>query len=372
MLRAGGAEVTVMGFRRRTGALAGPARVLGRTRNGRLGQRLTAVAGARLGLRSALRSVPPPDVILARNLETLPLAVAAARRLAGPDRPRVVYEVLDIHRLMLRRDAVGRSLRAAERALLRRTDLVLVSSAGFEREYFSPVHPGGPPVHLVENRVVTGGPVSPGAVAAPRGDGRLVLGWFGILRCRASLDCLDAVTRASPGRFGVLMRGRPALDAIPDFHDRVAANPDLVFDGPYAYPDDLPGIYGAVDLAWLVDRYDAGLNSDWLMPNRFYESGLCGVPPVALAGTEVAREMARLGIGCITQGVRPEAVARVLSAVTPEHLEALRLRQRALPVSTWASDAAEARGLVARLHGRPGATIPGQDIDATRDREARA
>lgn len=264
---------------------------------------------------------------------------------------------------MLRGDAVGCSMRAAERILLKDTDLVLVSSPGFSREYFADAQPDGPPVHLVENRVVTRGladtvasPVRPAA----RADDRIVLGWFGILRCRASLVCLDAVTRRRPGRFRIMMRGRPALDEIPDVHARVAANPDFDFGGSYAYPDDLPRIYGAVDLASLIDRYDAGRNSAWLLPNRFYESGMVGVPPVALSGTEVAREMARLDIGLFVDSIDPGDVARRLAAVTSERLEELRRRQRAVPGSTWQSGPADALRLVARLRGmaEPAAPAP--------------
>ncbi|MFW5641650.1 MAG: glycosyl transferase [Roseicyclus sp.] len=368
MLRAGGAEVDLVGFRRRQGPLPGQAHVIGRTRDARMGQRVGAVSRARIGLARRLRATERPDVILARNLEMLPLAVAAARRFARPERPRVVYEVLDIHRLMLRRDPVGRTLRRAESFWLERTDLVLVSSPGFRREYFAPVHPEGPPVHLVENRVVTGEaarmPAARPARTAPGAGRPLVLGWFGILRCAVSLRCLDAATRMMSGRVKVILRGRPAADAIPDFDARVAANPDLDYRGAYAYPDDLPRIYGEVDLSWLVDRYDAGRNSDWLLPNRFYESGMSGVPPVALAGTEVGREMSRLGIGLLLDGTEPGAVARALSDVTPARLDRLRQAQRAVSPSTWRSGTAEARSLVARLRGSGDVSAPAAEAPA--------
>lgn len=80
MLRESGVEVALAGFRWESGPRPGPARVLGRTRNARMGQRLASVARARLGLPDTLKSVQRPDVILARNLEMLPLAIAAARR----------------------------------------------------------------------------------------------------------------------------------------------------------------------------------------------------------------------------------------------------------------------------------------------------
>ena len=65
-----------------------------------------------------------------------------------------------------------------------------------------------------------------------------------------------------------------ALEAAVD--KVIDANPDLSFLGPYAWPGDLPDIYGGVDVAWLIDRYQAGQNSDWLLPNRLYEGCLNG------------------------------------------------------------------------------------------------
>lgn len=352
MLAQGGAEVDLVGFRRREGPLPGPARVLGRTRDARMAQRLRAVARARLGLGRTLAKLSRPDVVLARNLETLPLGIAAARYFVGPTRPKVVYEVLDIHRMMLRDDAVGHALRAAERRWLGETDLVLVSSPAFRRAHFAQ-QGTSPDIHLVENRVVPDdGDFRPPEPARQRRPGEpLTLGWFGVLRCEASFDCLDKATRGMPGRFRVVLRGRPALESIPGFHQRVAANPDLTFEGEYAYPDDLMRIYDEVDLTWLVDRFDAGRNSDWLLPNRYYESGAAGVPPVGLAGTEVAREMSRRGVGLLLDDLEAPQVATALSGLTTDRLAGMRDAQRAVPRSAWVAGRSDARALVARLRG---------------------
>ena len=68
MLRQGGAQVRVAGFRRGQGALPEPATVLGRTSNGRMIQRVRAIAEAWPRIE---RLVPPqdggPEVILARQ-----------------------------------------------------------------------------------------------------------------------------------------------------------------------------------------------------------------------------------------------------------------------------------------------------------------
>ncbi|MFQ6547506.1 glycosyltransferase [Aestuariibius sp. 2305UL40-4] len=348
MLRLGGASVTLAGFRRGDGPLPEDALVLGHTRNGRMAERALSVLHQRLRPNPRLRKMGPFDAIMARNLEMLALAVPLARQSGAP----LTYEVLDIHRLMVGASPASRLLRRIERRLCRHVSRLVVSSPAFLRNYFEPYGQCGAAAVLVENKVLSGHDL-PKPVFPPAGDGRLRIGWFGILRCRTSLHCLDAITRERPGRFEVVLRGKPALDAMPDFHDVVSANPDLRFEGPYAYPDDLPQIYGEVDLAWLVDRYDEGANSDWLLPNRLYESGMAHVPPIALEGTEIARRMASLGIGIRLQRADAAAALDALDTLGQEGLAELREAQAALPEDTWRASPDDGRQLLSQMLALP-------------------
>ena len=110
MLRAGGARVTLAGFRRTADPVAEIEGLepidLGATRDGRFGQRVASVAKAALSIGSKLRSMPRPDLIIARNLEMLALARRA--RTAFQATVPIVYECLDIHRLVLRNDLSAR------------------------------------------------------------------------------------------------------------------------------------------------------------------------------------------------------------------------------------------------------------------------
>ena len=342
MLQRGGARVDVTGFRRGRGPLPETARVLGRTHDARLGRRAVAVAVAALQRIAAHGDY---DAVVARNLEMLVLgALTVRRQVAG----QLVYEMLDVHRAMLRTDPLGQALRAVERRLLRRTGLVVVSSPAFVSRHLACYGADTPRVLLVENAVQTATPLTAAHPSdGPPADARpLTIGWFGILRCAVSLTLLDALTRATPGRYRVVLAGRPALDVLPGFHAVVAANPDLEFDGPYAYPTDLPRLYGRVHLGWLVDRYDAGKNSDWLLPNRLYESGACGIPPICLAGTEVARRAGELGIGLTLASPTAAATADLLAPVDAARLVTLRSAQAAVPKATFVVDDATCRALV--------------------------
>lgn len=352
MLRQGGAQVRVAGFRRGQGPLPEPATVLGHTANGRMIQRVRAIVAA---WPRIARLVPPqdggPEVILARNLEMLALGARLARARGG----RLVYELLDIHGMMLGQGMPARILRRVEAGLMARTSLVVLSSPAFQTRYLR--HFGQPdtPVLLVENKpFARPDTATPQAVPAPGGaeqGGPLIVGWFGMLRCRWSLGVLDQVTRAQPGRFRVILRGRPALDVMEDFHAVVDANPDLSFLGAYDWPDDLPTIYAQLDVAWLIDRYQAGQNSDWLLPNRLYEGCLNGAVPVVLDGTEVARRVEAWGCGVTVAAPDAAAVAAALSSIDPAGLAARRAAVAALPRDALEMDEAECRHLTAAICG---------------------
>lgn len=350
MLRRGGATVRVAGFRRGQGPLPEPATVLGRTANGRMVQRVRAILAA--WPRIARRVPPPggPEVILARNLEML----ALGERLARVRKARLVYELLDIHGMMLGQGTVARALRRIEAALMRRAGLVVLSSPAFAARYLGPHGQPELPALLVENKPFARSQAPRNAAPAPGGleeGGPLVIGWFGMLRCRWSLEVLDQLTRARPGRFRVVLRGRPALDVMEDFHAVIDANPDLSFLGPYDWPGDLPQIYGEVDVAWLIDRYQAGQNSDWLLPNRLYEGCLNGAVPVVLEGTEVARRVAAWGCGVSVAAPEPEAVAAALSALDGAGLARRRAAVAAILRTALEMDEAECRRLTAAICG---------------------
>jgi GT2 family glycosyltransferase len=346
MLTLGGADVSLAGFRRGEGELPEPAIVLSQTQNGQMAGRALAVLRTMIQLRRRLPMTEPPDVILARNLEMLALAVALRRRFP---QARIVYELLDVHRLLLGSGMVSRAMRWAETWFLRRTELIIISSPGFQRGYLTRFRRPERPVLMVENKPLAEA-TSP-QLAHPVAKGPIRIGWFGILRCAWSLATLDQVTRAAPGRYRVILRGKPALDVLPDFHAVVAANPDLDYLGPYKWPDDLAAIYAEAEIAWLVDRYEAGGNSDLSLPNRLYEGGFHGAVPLALDGNELAERLRTLGIGIIVSNPTAEAVGLKLAALDRNGLVPLRDAVRALPRATWEAGPDDCLELVARLAG---------------------
>ncbi|MFC0013257.1 glycosyl transferase family 1 [Devosia nitrariae] len=363
MMRAGGAEVAIAGFRR---ADAAPPDLdvvnyveLGETFDARFGQRITAVVRALGSIVRRLRPVGMPDVVIARNLEMLPLAQRL--RASWPARPPLVYECLDIHRLLLREDVIGRAMRGTEQHLTRNAALLLTSSPAFLRNYFD-IH-GAPPAVVVENKVFfeAGAPrgSNPALTSEPATDGPIRIGWFGALRCRKSLDALARFANAMDGKVEIVLRGRPALTEFPDFHGFVATQPHMRFEGPYRNPQDLADIYSTVHLAWAIDFFEEGLNSQWLLPNRIYEGCLHGAVPVALAGTETAALVERHGIGIVLPNISETTLFDRLGTLTTVRIGGLARAVAAVDEGHFACNAAECRMFVDRLQAL---TAPDQTL----------
>jgi succinoglycan biosynthesis protein ExoL len=367
MLAAGGARVTLAGFRRADKPIAEVAGIqpidLGVTADGKFLARAATLSAAAMRLRGSLRGVDTPDLIIGRNLEMLALA-SRAQRLFGGSAP-IVYECLDIHRLLLRDDAIGRGLRGVERALGRKASLLLTSSPAFIRAYFEPRGQFDGPVMLLENKVLALETASVELAAAPAYAAPIRIGWFGALRCHRSLALLSAFTRRMEGRFEAVLRGRPAHSEFGDFEAEVAAEPYLSFEGPYRNPEDLPTIYGEVHFTWAIDFFEAGQNSDWLLPNRLYEGCRHGVVPIAMAGTETARFLADRGIGLVLPVPTAEALEMLLSPIDAPAYAAARDAVTAQPEHSWIADTADCRALVERLQALvPDASLPVLEIAA--------
>ena len=351
MLEAGGANVTVAGFRRGADTpLTDGALELGVTSDGRFGQRIAAVGKAAMALGAKLRGVRKPGIIMARNLEMLALA-NRANAIFGGEVP-IVYECLDIHRLLLRQDIAGRALRAAEHYLGRNVSLLITSSPAFIDNYFRPLSRLKAPVMLLENQVIDLEDAAAMQTARPRPPqpgAPWKIGWFGALRCRKSLKLLSDFTRAMDGTFEVVLRGRPAYSEFDDFDGFVENEPFMRFHGAYKNPEDLARIYDDVQFSWGIDFFEEGLNSSWLLPNRLYEGCRYNAVPIAMRGTETARFISAKHIGLVLDRAESAALSALFADMTRERYFAEFGKVAATGSSTWVFDRADCQRLVNRL-----------------------
>lgn len=358
MLRSFLADAVVLGFHRTDpppARIAGwPAISLGRTRDARMAQRAAMVLRARLALGRLRPHFEGRDVILSRQLETLVLARAAQAAFAP--KARLAQECLDVHRLMVRPDLAGRALRALEGRLLAAADLLVISSPAFLEAHLRPAHGIAlPRVELIENKVLAAEAAELPSLAPPHAPPWRI-GWYGMIRCRRSLATLAGLVRRLPGLVEVEIRGRPALAAIPDFEAVVSTTPGLIFAGSYDRRRDLATMYRGVHFAWAIDYYEAGANSDWLLPNRLYEGSLHGAVPIALSGVETGRWLAARGAGTLLDEPLEDSLAAFFQGLTPSTYAAAAEQVARLPRADLVDDGADGARLAAALIGaaKPG------------------
>lgn len=351
MLRDGGANVNIMGFRRQDEVvddIAGQYAVdLGRTYNANFVQRITMVAGQALGMRQHLTLFEEADVVIARNLEMLALAVRG--RDMCKRSPVIVYELLDIHRFLLGDSPQSKALRALEGRLCQDVSLVITSSPAFISDYIEKRSKINAPHMLLENKVYMRG-AKPKIPTGPKVGSPWIIGWFGMLRCRKSFEVLAELARQSDGAIEVLLRGKPALDEIPDFHETVEKTPGMRYEGAYQNPHDLAQIYGSVHFTWAIDMYEEGLNSSWLLPNRLYEGGAYGSVPLALRDVETGRFLENLKLGVLLDQPLDESLKVFFDGLDSDQYEAHKEKVKEVKKTQWVFDKRACKALVKSLY----------------------
>ncbi|MEL6680625.1 MAG: glycosyltransferase, partial [Pseudomonadota bacterium] len=320
---------------------------LGETRDNDYGHRVRSIfSGARVVSNHAER-VAGADLMIARNLDMLALACLARRRL-GSTVP-LIYECLDVHHKLTGAGMASKALRALEARLLRNCALVVVSSPGFEREYFAKHHEGRYKAFLAENRLIEGDAFPPRPGDAHPRSGPLRIGWFGNLRCSVSLDLLLGIAERFRDEVEIVLRGYPAPGVFPDFEGLLAGHANVTYHGRYKAPQDLEAIYADVDVVWAGDWYETGANSLWLLPNRIYEGGYFGTPALAPFGTETARWLADKDAGFLIDEPVGEALTTRVAALISDRgpIAAKRAALLALPRDVFVEGPGSVREMIA-------------------------
>ena len=150
-----GYSVTVFGFRRERYNTdyqpPWPNVPLGFTTDLKYWHRLRALLHAVPALFANRRTLARASIFYARNIDQLVLALLG--RLIAFSRAPIAYEVLDIPAILMRRGFLPTFLRAIERFCLRRVSLLVLSSPGFHRNYFSAVQKYAGDWFLLENKL---------------------------------------------------------------------------------------------------------------------------------------------------------------------------------------------------------------------------
>ncbi|HRY23301.1 MAG TPA: hypothetical protein P5558_02950, partial [Geminicoccaceae bacterium] len=136
----------------------------------------------------------------------------------------------------------------------------------------------------------------------------------------------------------VSIRGYPTEITENELRQMVEPYPNVTYGGPYQKATELRSIYENVDLVWAIDLYDAGVNSDWLLPNRLYEAGFFGRPVIARAETAIGRFVADLQMGCVLSPPYDVACLDLLGQLSGDHYAAIVRWMEELPRQRFVLD----------------------------------
>ncbi len=271
---------------------------LGTTYDRRYVHRLWAIGCGLLRLVKERHRLAGVRCLYAINFDNALLALFA--RWLAPGRIPVVVEIADIQPPMVGTGAASRLLRWVERRVLAASQLLVTTSPGFLKHYFTPLQHYTGPVFLLENKVYPSAALSaarPPAPPPPAAGQPWIVGYFGGFRCHRSWELIKRLSRRLDVRVVFYLRGYATVLDATEFSREAAEHTNVEFGGPYTYPGDLPALYGRTHLNWCFDFHDATANSRWLLPNRIYEGGLHHVPGLAAAGTETAAWLEEKGLG---------------------------------------------------------------------------
>lgn len=277
-------------------------------------------------------------MIYARNLDLALLGVVG-KWLTWSHAP-LIYEVLDIHPLLLGKSWRSAIARQIERWVLARSRLLVVSSPAFVKDYFQAQQKYDGHVLLLENKWTR-----ESIFASDCPDRNLLspnipvwtIGWFGNLRCRESLHILRDLADSFPDRVHIYMRGCDSLLDPGELEEVVGTRSNMVFDGEYRAPEEIVDIYSRVHFNWCVDLAD-GDNSRWLIPNRVYEGGYCGIPAIAIEEFETGRVVRERGLGIVVRQPAIDQLKQVFASLTEDAYVELRRRVSEVDLTCFVED----------------------------------
>lgn len=275
------------------------------------------------------------DAIYAFGLDTLFLGWLASR--FSSKQIKIIYEVGDIRSVFLEGNLLSRCMRSLERFLLREVGLLVVTSEAFVTGYFHGVQGLGP-LHyqVIENKLAADVPCGLQDVTlCNRQIDGLRIGYFGLIRCRRSWSILNKAVAAGNGRIQLYLRGISM--GVQDLEDQAQRNPQIDYDGPYMVPDDLPSMYGRVDMVWACYPYQgSGLgNWRWARTNRFYEACYFRRPMFAQKGTEDSRPVESLGLGLALDLADIEGTVDKILEIRRPDIDRWRQNMKSLPKEAY-------------------------------------
>lgn len=235
------------------------------------------------------------SILYSFSLDTAMIAVAI--KVLSFKNIKIIYECGDIRSVLLGQKLKNSFFRLIERFIIKQSYIVVTTSPAYIEDYFLKIQKQNKSkLFLLENKIKEPVP-KPINKKIWNGNRPLVIGYFGLLRCKRTLDILFTLAKDYPEHFFIYIRGfNFGLDNLGKLSN---TEENIDFQGEYVYPDDLAEIYGKVDIVWGAYPFegtDIG-NWQWAMTNRFYESLYYKTPIITQQGTQDARRVIEHQVG---------------------------------------------------------------------------
>ena len=352
MLQQAGFAVAAVAFERdhHTGRLPDcPVERLGKIAHGRYFQRVFSLVTALPAMRRAIRR---NHLVYASGPDMAMIALIAGLGLGKP----VILEIGDIRRIQVASGLTGYLTRLLDLYVVNASRLLVATAQGFVDGYYREWLHTKTPALVLENKLEASTTESDHIKISalmedkPLVDRPLRIGYFGVLRCGWSLQVLEALALSMPSEVVIVMAGY--LMSLVDLPERVARISNIEFRGEFRSPQDLPSLYGNVDLIWgcYPSPEDRDPNWHWAQlicrSNRFYESCYFQKPIISLVGSGDGIEVERYKIGMIIHDQSIEKVVDVLSGISPDDLARWQENLSKLPrkVYVYTTEADELKG----------------------------
>lgn len=272
------------------------------------------------------------DLVFCYNLDLL--LICWISLIALNSKPKIIHDVSDIRSVLTGNGIIASFLRWLERFLLRRVSIVIVTSPAYVKEYFHLIQNlYDVCFHLIENKLNPDSTPEPISNAEPRPDVDppiFNIGYFGLIRCRKSLELLLKLATKAGGKFRVVLRG--VLLETEDFEPIIANHPFVEYKGPFVNPDDLPIMHQNVDFSWLVHAHSRE-NTKWSRIFRFYHAAYYQCPMIAQKDSQDGKVVEDLNIGLtIDISDSDESISELLK-ITNTQIKEWRNKVQSLPQS---------------------------------------
>lgn len=324
MLQSAGFLVEVIAFHREhhKGRIPDcPIIPLGKISNGHYFRRIVLMV---LAIPLMRRAIKRNHLIYASGPDMALLAIIANVGLGKP----VVLEVGDIRKVQVSTGVIGKLVRVMDRFVVNASQLLVVTAPRFVDDYYRKWLNTQTPAIVLENKLETSisnddqVKVSKLIKGTPLLDRPIYIGYFGVLRCDWSWQVLEKLALSRPNDIKIIVAGH-ILEPI-DLAERAANISNIEFRGEYRSPQDLPSLYGDVDLVWACYPSPGIHDENWrwaqmiCRSNRFYESCYFKKPIISVAGSADAKEVERYGIGIVVTDQSIDGMLDVLTNITSE------------------------------------------------------